>query len=43
MATLNSMAGAAELNERTFLRYFQKATGMKPTEYCQQLKLEKAR
>jgi transcriptional regulator GlxA family with amidase domain len=41
--TLSDMAKQAGLEERTFLRRFQKATGLKPTEYCQHLCIEKAR
>jgi transcriptional regulator GlxA family with amidase domain len=41
--TLADMAKQAGLEERTFLRRFQKATGLKPTEYCQHLCIEKAR
>ena len=37
------MAAQAAMEERTFLRRFQKATGLKPTEYCQQLRVGKAR
>lgn len=37
------MAAQAAMEERTFLRRFQKATGLKPTEYCQQLRVNKAR
>jgi transcriptional regulator GlxA family with amidase domain len=37
------MAARAGLEERTFLRRFQKATGLRPTEYCQQLRVGKAR
>lgn len=40
---LASMLAQAGLGERTFLRRFQKATGLKPTEYCQQLRVGKAR
>jgi len=42
-ATLHSMAARAGLEERTFLRRFQKATGLKPTQYCQQLRVGRAR
>lgn len=42
-ASLASMAARASLGERTFLRRFRAATGMKPTEYCQQLRVTKAR
>ena len=41
--TAGAMAEHAGLEERTFLRRFAKATGMKPTEYCQQLRVGKAR
>lgn len=42
-ATLDRMADKAGLEPRTFLRRFQKATGLKPTEYCQHLRVGKAR
>lgn len=42
-ASLTDMAARAGLGERTFLRRFRAATGMKPTEYCQQLRVTKAR
>lgn len=41
--TLSAMANHAGLEERTFLRRFHKATGMKPTEYCQHVRVGKAR
>ncbi|VXB35813.1 GlxA family transcriptional regulator [Pseudomonas sp. 8O] len=41
-ASLADMAARAGLGERTFLRRFRAATGMKPTEYCQQLRVSKA-
>jgi transcriptional regulator GlxA family with amidase domain len=41
--TMQSMSAKAGMEERTFLRRFQKATGMKPTEYCQQIRVAKAR
>jgi len=41
--TLPAMAAHAGLEERTFLRRFRKATGLKPTEYCQHLRVGKAR
>lgn len=41
--TLAAMAARAGLEERTFLRRFHKATGLKPTEYCQHLRVGKAR
>jgi transcriptional regulator GlxA family with amidase domain len=37
------MAAVAHLGERTFLRRFQSATGMRPTEYLQHLRVGKAR
>ena len=37
------MAERAGLGERTFLRRFQKATGLNPTEYSQRLRIAKAR
>jgi transcriptional regulator GlxA family with amidase domain len=40
---LASLARAAGLEERTFLRRFQKATGMTTTEYCQRLRVGRAR
>lgn len=36
------MAGYAGLEERTFLRRFRSATGLKPTEYCQQVRVGRA-
>lgn len=41
--SLGVMAAKAGLEERTFLRRFVKATGIKPTAYCQQLRVERAR
>ncbi|ACB94888.1 GlxA family transcriptional regulator [Beijerinckia indica] len=41
--TACAMAAKAGLEERTFLRRFRKATGLKPTEYCQHLRVDKAR
>lgn len=41
--TLEIMADKAGLTERTFLRRFQKATGMNPTEYSQRLRIAKSR
>ena len=38
-----AMAREANLEERTFLRRFRNATGLKPTEYCQHLRVGKAR
>jgi len=42
-ATLPAMAALAGLEERTFLRRFRKATELNPTEYCQRLRVGKAR
>ncbi|MFG6208035.1 GlxA family transcriptional regulator [Pseudomonas retamae] len=41
--SLAAMAERATLEERTFLRRFRAATGLKPTEYCQHLRVGKAR
>jgi AraC-like DNA-binding protein len=41
--TLMGMAAYAGLEERTFLRRFRKATELNPTEYCQRLRIGKAR
>ncbi|WP_413559000.1 GlxA family transcriptional regulator [Bdellovibrio sp. HCB209] len=41
--TLNLMADKAGMEERTFIRRFKKATGLNPTEYCQQVRVAKAR
>ena len=41
--SLAAMAQEAGLEERTFLRRFRAATGLKPTEYCQHLRVGKAR
>jgi transcriptional regulator GlxA family with amidase domain len=41
--SLEAMAGQAGLEQRTFLRRFQAATGLKPTEYCQHVRVGKAR
>ena len=41
--SVTAMAQAAGLEERTFLRRFRNATGLKPTEYCQHLRVGKAR
>ena len=41
--TVERMAVKAQLGQRTFLRRFQKATGLTPTEYVQHLKVQKAR
>lgn len=40
---LPTLASQAGLEERTFLRRFQKATGMTTTEYCQRLRVGRAR
>lgn len=40
---LATLADQAKLEERTFLRRFQKATGMTTTEYCQRLRVGRAR
>lgn len=41
--SVTAMAREANLEERTFLRRFRTATGLKPTEYCQHLRVGKAR
>lgn len=41
--TVPQMAARAGLTERTFLRRFRRATGLRPTEYCQQLRVGRAR
>jgi transcriptional regulator GlxA family with amidase domain len=41
--SVSSMAAKARMGERTFLRRFQKATGLTPTEYVQRLRVGKAR
>lgn len=41
--SLPMMAEQAGLGERTFMRRFHKATGLKPTEYLQHLRVGKAR
>lgn len=40
---LAKMAKTSGLELRTFIRRFQKATTLKPTEYCQRLRIGKAR
>lgn len=40
---VGEMAGQAALEERTFLRRFKAATGLKPIEYVQHLRMGKAR
>jgi transcriptional regulator GlxA family with amidase domain len=42
-ANLAAMAACAGLEERTFLRRFRRATEFNPTEYCQRLRVGKAR
>ncbi|BCT35742.1 AraC family transcriptional regulator [Pseudomonas protegens] len=41
--SLPTMAQQAGLEERTLLRRFRAATGLKPTQYCQHLRVGKAR
>ena len=41
--TIGAMAERAGLETRTFLRRFQKATGLRPTEYVQALRIGLAR
>nr|WP_241879302.1 helix-turn-helix domain-containing protein [Psychrobacter sp. PraFG1]UNK06050.1 helix-turn-helix domain-containing protein [Psychrobacter sp. PraFG1] len=40
---MSTLAGCAGLEERTFLRRFNKATGMTSTEYCQRLRIGAAK
>jgi transcriptional regulator GlxA family with amidase domain len=40
---VGDLAGRAGLEQRTFLRRFQKATGLRPTEYVQALRIGRAR
>ncbi|CAM3609188.1 MULTISPECIES: GlxA family transcriptional regulator [Pseudomonas] len=40
--SLTAMADCAGLEQRTFLRRFRSATGLKPTEYCQQVRVGRA-
>ncbi len=40
---LKELTAIAGLEERTFLRRFAKATGLRPTEYAQQVRIAKAR
>lgn len=40
---LSTLANCAQLEERTFLRRFHKATGMTSTEYCQRLHIGSAK
>lgn len=41
--SIHEMASIGGLEERTFLRRFEKATGLKPTDYTQRLRVGKAR
>ncbi len=41
--SVGALAERSQMSERTFLRRFQKATGLKPTEYVQSLRVGKAR
>jgi transcriptional regulator GlxA family with amidase domain len=41
--SVSDLAARARLEERTFLRRFRKATGLRPTEYAQQIRVAKAR
>ena len=41
--SVSMMATQAGMEERTFLRRFQKATGIRPTEYSQSVRIGKAR
>lgn len=41
--TVDAMAVRAKLGERTFLRRFRNATGLKPNEYLQHVRIAKAR
>ncbi|MCO7517674.1 helix-turn-helix domain-containing protein [Pseudomonas guariconensis] len=41
-ASLATMASCAGLEQRTFLRRFRAATGLRPTEYCQQVRVGRA-
>jgi len=41
-ADLAAMAACAGLEQRTFLRRFRAATGLRPTEYCQQVRVGRA-
>lgn len=42
-ATVKDMARWAGLEERTFTRRFQRATGIRPNEYCQRVRIDGAR
>ncbi|WP_277976207.1 GlxA family transcriptional regulator [Pantoea endophytica] len=41
--SIESMSALASMTPRTFLRHFQKATGLRPTDYLQQVRIMKAR
>ena len=41
--SVGKMASTARLGERTFVRRFQKATGLTPTEYVQSMRVQRAR
>jgi len=41
--TVVALAACAKLGQRTFLRRFRQATGLKPIEYVQHLRIDKAR
>jgi transcriptional regulator GlxA family with amidase domain len=41
--SIAGMAAKARVGERTFLRRFQKATGLTPTQYVQSVRVQKAR
>jgi transcriptional regulator GlxA family with amidase domain len=43
LPSISAMASVCGLEERTFLRRFQKATGLSPTQYNQHLRVGKAR
>ncbi|WP_367605144.1 helix-turn-helix domain-containing protein [Teichococcus wenyumeiae] len=43
LAAGNRLPARAELEETTLLRRFKKATGLRPTEYGQQIRIAKAR
>ena len=42
-ATVAAIAPHVGMEERTFQRRFRRATGLKPSEYCQQMRVGKAR
>lgn len=41
--SISEMTDKAKLEERTFLRRFKSATGLRPTEYLQRVRMEKAK